>query len=406
MVELPKTWALEFIRQQLDQTTNVHSNDSNHATNISVVACATTTAAPPQMIIPKEPIDLWTVVITPPIVHTPVTLPAVTGTNPTTTTTTTIATTSTETCTETSNAFLIDDETIKRRRRSSLLRRSVSSGDVFVDHKKRMATYTRDSIVLSQQLHQNPLGDDDDEDLRSDDDDDDREHSFSNESLKSANEVKTKSKQESNTSNSQWDDGADWLPSLSRFTSTQSFLSQSSLLSWNRTSKKVLSPFGLQRPILERTPSWSEGITDIQTNHDRNIIIHTANALDVIFMKKVNVPHQSSVTDGETYQLIPTQHTGNSRIAVMVQLDMPKYLEYLTLEDVQNDTSGPNEGTGSSVATSNSKIRQLCRDLVNALQTNYDGRFLMEQNDAIEATLGDDNNIDYYVLSKKRIWTK
>ena len=142
------------------------------------------------------------------------------------------------TTTETTNAFLIDDETIKRRRRSSLLRRSVSSGDVFADHKKRMATY-RGSIVLSQQIHRNTL----DDDISSDSEEEDREHSLSNESLKSANEVKIDRKQESTTSSSQLDDGADWVPTLARYTSAQSILSQSSLLSWNRTSKKQNSPF-------------------------------------------------------------------------------------------------------------------------------------------------------------------
>ena len=374
MVELPKPWAYEFIRQQLDGTiTNVNRTSVSKVRSIAPNGSTTVTTT--SSVLPDRS-DRTIVDARVTIQHDNTDTSSVSTTEPV-------------------NAFLFDDETIKRRRRSSLLRRSVSSGDVFADHKKRMATY-RGSIVLSQQIHRSALEDE----ISSDSEDDDREHSLSNESLKDAIEVKIDRKQESTTSSSQLDDGVDWVPTLTRYTSAQSILSQSSLLSWNRASKKQISPY---RPILERTPSWSEGITDIQTNHNGNIIIHTANALDVIFMKKTKTPHPSDVAGGETYQLIPTQHTGNSRIAVMVQLDLPKYLEYLKLEGAEHATNGSSATTktttGSSVSPSHSQIRQLCRDIVHAVQTNYDGRFLMEQSDTMGSTaILDDNQNDYYVL--------
>jgi hypothetical protein len=176
-----------------------------------------------------------------------------------------------------------EDEGMKRRRRSSLLRRSLSSGNMLEDQKKRFAF--RRSLLLS--------------DLSTGSEEDD--------------EVEA-------------EDVVGDEPSFFRNTSG--------------------GTASTRRPTLERLPSWSEGMDELFT------VVHTANALDVIFKK-------STFASQERYQLVSSHHTGNNRLLVMVQLRLPKYLTLMDAVDPMNATS-------------------LCMELVAAVQENYSGRFLVE----------------------------
>jgi hypothetical protein len=192
-----------------------------------------------------------------------------------------------------------EEEGMKRRRRSSLLRRSLSSGNMLEDQKKRFAF--RRSLLLS--------------DVSSDEEEEEKE------------EEADRTKE-------------DELPKPSFQCNTSS--GGSSIT---------------RRPTFERSPSWSEGMDELVT------VVHTANALDVIFKKSVAAAR-------DQYQLVPSHHTGNNRLLVMVQLRLPKFL-LLNLESDRIENT-----------------KSLCMELVTAVKDNYNGRFLVEP----------EEDKDYFIL--------
>ena len=104
-----------------------------------------------------------------------------------------------------------------------------------------------------------------------------------------------------------------------------------------------------RRSTLERSPSWSEGMDEQVT------MVHTANALDVIFTK-------STLASRVQYHLVSSHHTGNNRLLVMVQLRLSKFL---VVQELDTDPQQLN-------------TKSLCTELVTAVKDNYNGRFLAE----------------------------
>jgi len=99
------------------------------------------------------------------------------------------------------------------------------------------------------------------------------------------------------------------------------------------------------RPVLlQRANSWSMSETSRET-------ICTANPLDVIVTTTA-----SSNPSSASYQLIPN-HTGNNRLAVMIQLQLPKY---------------------TALSNSLREQQNMCREIVETVRRHYSGRFLVE----------------------------
>jgi hypothetical protein len=118
-------------------------------------------------------------------------------------------------------------------------------------------------------------------------------------------------------------------------------------LSFLRNTSNGAGSASTRRPALERLPSWSEGMDELVT------VVHTANALDVIFTK-------SAMASRDQYQLVSSHHTGNNRLLVMVQLRLPKFLVLMDSDPQQQNA------------------KSQCMELVAAVKENYNGRFLME----------------------------
>ena len=189
-----------------------------------------------------------------------------------------------------SQTTLQDDK--KRRRHSSLLRRSMSGGDVTAgsDQKKRIAQRQsiRPSIRQSTiHLAQFLEGVDFDFDDENDNGNNDAEQTMMIDA------------------------------------------------SQNSSSSPVM--------MLQRSGSWCAN------NDDKQHVVQTANALDVIL--RIDPSTLS-------YSLVPN-HTGNNRIGVMIQMQTSKYV---ALRESQ--------GTAISV----------CRDLVDMVKDNYCGKFLVQVN--------------------------
>jgi hypothetical protein len=241
-----------------------------------------------------------------------------------------------------------EEDTLKRRRRSSLLRRSLSQGNILFtsDYKKKPATQQQSCIL--QQLQALDVdcssncshGDEGDEGSQGRnvplDGGDGRGHSGVS------------------TDPTILGEGDAWDGFQPGGGGSSSFGTDVNDAALSRT-KKPPPP-----PLLERSGSWTG--SSLQEQHR---IVHTANALDVLLQL------HSSLT---SYVLPPnSHHTGNNRLSVMMTLQMAKY------RACRHDAVS---------------VRKMCRDLADAVQTHYQGRFLVVQGGIGTGTNSDDNDDD------------
>lgn len=223
----------------------------------------------------------------------------------------------------------IEDDKKKRRRRSSLLRRSMSGGCVPEDEKKK-ANYRKSVLLQMVEFDESSKADDEQ----------DEDRDFDGRVTEARHHPLTKTAR-----------GVSAAPATSRNPSKPDPLAArgKGTSSGSLTSRKA-----------ERSPSWTN-YTNAVTLYKSNNAVHTANALDVIFQ----------IQSSTLYTLVP-YHTGNMRVLVMVQLRLPRYMELVLNTDCDNNNN-------ASSVTSTTSVYQLCAELVEAVQTNYNGRFLVEQ---------------------------
>jgi hypothetical protein len=281
---------------------------------------------------------------------------------------------------------LMDDEK-KRRRRSSLLRRSVSmTGDVFGDEKKRVAR--ANSILLQLQAF----------DVSCSTDEDDAE-----DQVVEATKIETgeKDKKESKIVSTveelggkveaeKPNDLASEIGTSRRGGShlaasmpmiTSSSLSPIRVKFSNRASMVATMPSDMSpaRGLLVRSPSWSQGLDSA-----RHEIL--ANALDVIFQQSPLLDAESGQTSNQDPRYTLTaDHTGNNRLLVMVQLRLSRYMT------VTRSSQGTDKRAPPPAAE---RVGQICRELVEAVQVGYKGRFLVEN---IQIESGD--SVSYRLLT-------
>jgi hypothetical protein len=118
---------------------------------------------------------------------------------------------------------------------------------------------------------------------------------------------------------------------------------------------------------LERRSSF----TDVLPHKDSSAtMIHTANALDVL-LERHNPDHDddddSLCATGCCYRL-HRNHTGNNRLAVMIDLRSGRYKEAVAAANNNNNNTNSN---------SKLEVHRLCMELVHAVTEHYHGRFLL-----------------------------
>jgi hypothetical protein len=275
---------------------------------------------------------------------------------------------------------LMDDEK-KRRRRSSLLRRSVSmTGDVFGDEKKRVAR--ANSILLQLQAF----------DVSCSTDEDDEEDQIV-EVAKTETEEKDKKasdelggKFDAEKPNDAANDTASGRRRGSHLGASMPMIASSPLspirVKFSKRASMVASmPSDMSpaRSLLVRSPSWSQGLDSA-----RHEIL--ANALDVIFRQSPLLDAESDQTSNQaTRYILTADHTGNNRLLVMVQLRLSRYMA------VTRSSQGTDQKAPSAAAE---RVGQTCRELVEAVQVGYKGRFLVED---IQIESGD--TVSYRLLT-------
>lgn len=238
----------------------------------------------------------------------------------------------------------IDDEK-KRRRRSSLLRRSMSSGNMIEDQKKRVA-YRRSVLMQLETLDVSDDGESDEEDqiLRvaagtipngGDEDTDPTKKPAAQQPPTDPSHT-TPTPEEAKSSST-----VEGGPTNSNNSNTTTTLDDTENLS---VSTELHSNLRSPVPLKRSTSLTSLMETGAVASH-----VLTAEALDVILNRR----------DDATcpYALVPN-HTGNNRLLVMVHQRAERY------ETIVDDSL---------------QVSRMCRELVETIQTFYNGRFLVEQ---------------------------